>query len=117
MPIGELQDLRACDREPIHIPGSIQPRGVLLFVDQTSDFILQATANSTRLIAFSASVIGQTLEHVVGVSLAALLQRAETVLLGERIFLGTVSQPPPSWRPSSSWRFPGRLKKECCCPG
>ncbi|MGO4122934.1 hypothetical protein AB4Z01_00980 [Inquilinus sp. YAF38] len=26
-------DLSACDREPIHIPGSIQPHGVLLVVD------------------------------------------------------------------------------------
>jgi chemotaxis family two-component system sensor kinase Cph1 len=90
MPIGELLDLRACDREPIHMPGSIQPHGVLLVVDQTNDLILQATANSARLIAFSGSVIGQTLEQVLGVSLTALLQRAEIVLLREPTFLGTV---------------------------
>ena len=26
-------DLTACDREPIHIPGSIQPHGLLLIAD------------------------------------------------------------------------------------
>jgi hypothetical protein len=27
------QDITACDREPIHIPGAIQPHGLLLVVD------------------------------------------------------------------------------------
>jgi chemotaxis family two-component system sensor kinase Cph1 len=90
MPIGELLDLRACDREPIHMPGSIQPHGILLVVDQTSDLILLASTNSARLNEFSGSVIGQTLEKVLGVSLTALLQRADIVLLREPTFLGTV---------------------------
>jgi chemotaxis family two-component system sensor kinase Cph1 len=90
MPIKELLDLHACDREPIHMPGSIQPHGTLLVVDQTNDLIMLATANSARLIALSGPVIGRTLEKVLGVSLAALLQRAETVLLREPTFLGTV---------------------------
>ena len=30
---GTTLDLNACDREPIHIPGAIQPHGVLLVVD------------------------------------------------------------------------------------
>lgn len=80
----------SCDREAIHIPGSIQPYGVLLVVDQTNDLILQAATASGRLIAFSDSVIGRPLEKVIGVSLAALVQRAETDLRREPNFLGLV---------------------------
>jgi two-component system, chemotaxis family, sensor kinase Cph1 len=29
-------DLTDCDREPIHVPGAIQPHGVLLVVDPAS---------------------------------------------------------------------------------
>lgn len=32
-PIPQDSDLTSCDREPIHIPGSIQPHGLLLVVD------------------------------------------------------------------------------------
>ena len=45
-PIAELlpafgqADLTTCDREPIHIPGSIQPHGVLLVVDR-EDFSIR----------------------------------------------------------------------------
>jgi diguanylate cyclase (GGDEF)-like protein len=89
MPVGELTNLRICDRELIHVPGSIQPYGILLVIDETNDSILQATANAERL-AFNGSVIGCTLENVLGVSLADLVQRDDTVLLGEPTFLGTV---------------------------
>lgn len=38
-----------CAREPIHIPGSIQPHGVLLVVDAATQAILQASANAGAL--------------------------------------------------------------------
>ena len=34
------QDITACDREPIHIPGAIQPHGLLLVVDATTGIIV-----------------------------------------------------------------------------
>ncbi|MDR6934865.1 GAF domain-containing protein [Luteibacter sp. 3190] len=43
--MSELPDLTLCDREPIHIPGSIQPHGVLLVVDASTGTILQASEN------------------------------------------------------------------------
>ncbi|HEY4294472.1 GAF domain-containing protein [Luteibacter sp.] len=43
--MSELPDLTACDREPIHIPGSIQPHGALLVVDAATRAILQASEN------------------------------------------------------------------------
>ena len=35
-------DLTQCDREPIHIPGSIQPHGAMLIADQTSLVVTHA---------------------------------------------------------------------------
>ena len=32
-------DLTLCDREPIHIPGSIQPHGLLLIVDAQTELV------------------------------------------------------------------------------
>lgn len=42
-------DLTSCDRELIHIPGSIQPYGVLLAVDR-KDFVIRQFAGDTRAL-------------------------------------------------------------------
>ena len=52
-------DLEACAREPIHIPGSIQPHGVLLAIDAHSGHVTQASANAHE-------VIGLSLEQILG---------------------------------------------------
>jgi light-regulated signal transduction histidine kinase (bacteriophytochrome) len=46
----QLPDLTACDREPIHIPGSIQPHGVLLVAEADGSAILQASENASDLL-------------------------------------------------------------------
>jgi two-component system, chemotaxis family, sensor kinase Cph1 len=46
-------DLDQCAAEPIRIPGSIQPHGVLLVIDPTSWRLLQASANSTEILDFT----------------------------------------------------------------
>jgi two-component system, chemotaxis family, sensor kinase Cph1 len=43
-------DLTNCDREPIHIPGSIQPHGALLVLEDESLRILQCGANSEAFL-------------------------------------------------------------------
>jgi len=43
--MSKLPDLTSCDREPIHIPGSVQPHGALLVVDVATNTILQASEN------------------------------------------------------------------------
>ncbi|MDQ4059684.1 MAG: hypothetical protein M3145_01065 [Pseudomonadota bacterium] len=43
-----IVDLSTCEREPIHIPGSIQPHGVLLVLKPAGLEILQASAKPTR---------------------------------------------------------------------
>ena len=46
---GEV-DLSSCDREPIHIPGSIQPHGVLLVVRRDNLAIVQYAGDTGRLL-------------------------------------------------------------------
>ncbi|PNY79585.1 cyanobacterial phytochrome A [Deinococcus koreensis] len=43
-------DLTSCDREPIHIPGYVQPHGFLLVVDEASGRIVQASANAADFV-------------------------------------------------------------------
>ncbi|MFZ4409772.1 MAG: histidine kinase, partial [Paracraurococcus sp.] len=45
-------DLTNCDREPIHIPGSIQPHGLLLALDPDTLAILQAAGDAGRLLGW-----------------------------------------------------------------
>jgi len=45
-------DLTACDRDPIRIPGSVQPHGVLFVLDPAGG-VLQASANAGRVLADS----------------------------------------------------------------
>ena len=62
----DLPDLTACDREPIHIPGSIQPHGVLIVVDARTRAILQASENAVDVLGVDpAAVLGTTLDSVV----------------------------------------------------
>lgn len=43
-------DLEACAREPIHIPGAIQPHGALLVLDPDEFSILQASENASQAL-------------------------------------------------------------------
>lgn len=76
-------DLTNCDREPIHIPGAIQPHGVLLVLREPSLIICQVSENTQALL-------GLPVQEVLGQSLDALLpadQRAgiRAVLLSDQL--------------------------------
>jgi len=62
-------DLTNCDREPIHVPGSIQPHGVLLVVDR-QDLSIEQTAGDTKLL------LGIEPERLIGLGLSTLLDRS-----------------------------------------
>ena len=51
----EKIDLTNCDREPIHIPGSIQPHGAILAIAEPSLTILQTSVNSGEMLGFAPS--------------------------------------------------------------
>ncbi|WP_042245626.1 histidine kinase dimerization/phosphoacceptor domain -containing protein [Paracoccus sp. PAMC 22219] len=61
--LAHADDLTACDREPIHIPGSIQSHGHLLIVDPASGRIVGAAGRSDSL---TRDLIGQDLAQVLG---------------------------------------------------
>lgn len=59
-------DLTACDREPIHIPGSIQPHGILLAVRLSDRTIAYASANVAEAFGLGeGDALGRTLEQVL----------------------------------------------------
>jgi chemotaxis family two-component system sensor kinase Cph1 len=43
-------DIKAYAREPFHIPGAIQPHGVLLVLDPADISILQASDNASEVL-------------------------------------------------------------------
>ena len=55
----EPVDLDNCAREPIHVPGSIQPRGVLLAVTEP-DLVVRHTSENV------AEVLGHPVDDVLG---------------------------------------------------
>lgn len=66
-------DLDACAREPIHIPGSIQPHGLLLSV-ATDGRVSRASANAAELLG-RGSVLGASIHDLIP-SLEAMSARA-----------------------------------------
>jgi two-component system, chemotaxis family, sensor kinase Cph1 len=89
------QDFGACEREPIHVPGSIQPHGLLLVVDPGADLIVQAAGDARVLLARSDlasgdSLLGLTMKEVLGVSLRGLMRRSTATLLRDPMYLGAV---------------------------
>jgi light-regulated signal transduction histidine kinase (bacteriophytochrome) len=71
-------DLSTCAREPIHIPGLIQPHGVLLALDPTSFAIEQVSQNVE-------SLLGTLPQDLIGTSPAGLLGYGQFQLLRDRI--------------------------------
>lgn len=91
--------LTNCDREPIHIPGAIQPYGFLLCLDEDTRHIVQASANTGELIGIPADELllgglGQVLGPDKVAEIEALLPTLGTTakLLGARLD-GVAGQP------------------------
>ncbi|SKB42490.1 PAS domain-containing sensor histidine kinase [Luteibacter sp. 22Crub2.1] len=65
--MSDLPDLNACDREPIHIPGSIQPHGVLIVADAATRTILQISENAADVLGVDLdAVLDAPLHEVIG---------------------------------------------------
>jgi light-regulated signal transduction histidine kinase (bacteriophytochrome) len=62
----EESALSACDREPIHVPGSVQPHGFLLAVSPESGLVVHASANVTEHVGLAATdMLGRPLDTIV----------------------------------------------------
>ncbi|MGU3503031.1 SpoIIE family protein phosphatase [Mycobacterium sp. C31M] len=77
LPPGTVIDLDNCAREPIHIPGSIQPRGVLAVVREPSFIVRQVSANVGELLGKSVDdVLDRDLSELIGVEQANVIRQA-----------------------------------------
>lgn len=67
----EPSDLSNCDREPIHVPGSIQPHGCLLACDAAATEVRRHSANAAEMLGYDAARNGP----IAGAELVDLLGR------------------------------------------
>jgi light-regulated signal transduction histidine kinase (bacteriophytochrome) len=64
-------DLTTCDREPIHIPGSIQSQGCLLACDPASFVVRRRSANAAEMLqARTSPLLNRPLADVIGAEAA-----------------------------------------------
>lgn len=59
-------DLSNCEREQIHLAGSIQPHGALLVLREPELVVLQASANAADFLQLDGPAIGQALDRFAG---------------------------------------------------
>ena len=65
-------DLSNCEREQIHLAGSIQPHGVLLVVREPDHVVVQASVNAGALLGLTEDPVGRPLAELPG-NLAACI--------------------------------------------
>jgi light-regulated signal transduction histidine kinase (bacteriophytochrome) len=74
VPFG-LADLTNCDREQIHIPGSIQPHGCLLALAPEDLRVLQAGGRTEALLGFAPeALLGRSLDALIGPAIGAQIR-------------------------------------------
>lgn len=79
-------DITTCDREPIHIPGSIQPHGFLIALDVKTRQVRQISANVASVFDRpSETLLQQSFDLLVGKAIASeILQAATNVEVDRR---------------------------------
>jgi light-regulated signal transduction histidine kinase (bacteriophytochrome) len=89
-------DLSNCEREEIHLAGSIQPHGALLVVSEPDHVVIQASANAASFLNLT-HVLGQSLSDLDGDVLIQILPHlgptAQGMPIGVRCMIGTPAQP------------------------
>jgi chemotaxis family two-component system sensor kinase Cph1 len=79
-------EVRACDIEPIHIPGSIQPHGVLVALDPGTRAIIQVSANCADYFGHApAEVLGRPLSALVGAGALSVAGSGASSTSGEAV--------------------------------
>ncbi|KPF46431.1 HWE histidine kinase domain-containing protein [Rhizobium sp. AAP43] len=62
----ETVDLSNCDREPIHIPGAIQPHGCLIASDPGITRVRRHSANAAGMLRIDSDIEGSLLVDLIG---------------------------------------------------
>jgi chemotaxis family two-component system sensor kinase Cph1 len=88
--VGVTATLANCDREPIHLPGLIQPYGFLLCLDEHTRCVVQASANTAALLGIGADeLLGHGLEQLLGSEQLAAVDALWPTLTHAARLLGT----------------------------
>ena len=84
----------ACAREPIHIPGGIQPHGFLVCVDEAGK-VVQASQNITLLAGKDiGELLGQPLAALIGAGARLALDALDTLKVdGAPLYAGSIEDP------------------------
>jgi len=69
-------NLTNCDREPIQVPGSIQPHGCLLACDASATVVLRHSVNLPQMLGVTGAINGQKLHAVLGHEVAHTLRNS-----------------------------------------
>lgn len=69
-------DLTSCDREPIHIPGTVQPHGCLLACDIRGRMVVRRSDNVQSMLGLSEDPLNRPLTDVLGEGCAHSLMNA-----------------------------------------
>jgi PAS domain S-box-containing protein len=77
-------DLSNCEREEIHLAGSIQPHGALLVVSEADYRVIQCSVNSNEFLNLDA-VLGQSLSDLDGDLLVRILPHLDAISQGTPI--------------------------------
>lgn len=89
-------DLSNCEREEIHLAGSIQPHGALLVVSEPDHVVIQASANAAAFLNLT-QVLGRALSDLDGDLSLQILPHlgptAQGMPIGVRCLIGTPAQP------------------------
>ena len=83
--INDGPNLSVCDREPIHVPGSVEPNGVLLAFREQELTVAQVSASA-------AVHIGMEAEALLGTPLGELFDGDSVVALRQQILSGNLHQ-------------------------
>ena len=75
--LGDLVDVSNCDREPIHVPGAIQPHGVMLVLQGPNFEIVQTSANAATFLGLEPSaLLGKPVSVIVDSEAVERVRRA-----------------------------------------
>ncbi|QNE31339.1 GAF domain-containing protein [Sphingomonas sp. NBWT7] len=96
-------DVTECDREPIHIPGAIQPHGLVLIADPATRRVVAGAGRLEQV--FGDDWLGGSLDTMIAQDVSALLStlvagpggtiRGATIMLQDRRFDVTIHQAAP----------------------
>ena len=88
-------DLTSCDKEPIHIPGGIQPHGVLLVLSGPALTIVQVSRNTQELLGIAPeALLGRSLDTLLATEHLNVIQALHPEQIEHNpLYLFTVTLP------------------------